>query len=221
MSEEGNAARRKGGRKLLGVVFEFAPLLLFFLVNGRYGPFGMLAESLAKPLGVESYDITQRALFAGTAVFMAAAAVALPLYRHFEGRWPLMPMIGAFFIVVFGGLTLALHDELFIKMKPTIVNTLFGCILIGGLLFGRSLLKVLLGAAFQLDDAGWKELTKRWAIFFFVLAIVNEVMWRGFSTETWIFSKMAVSMPLTIVFALFQTPLLKRHWHGEDNPFKG
>jgi intracellular septation protein len=209
-----------GGRRLASLACELGPLLLFFLVNGRYGPLAALADALAGPLGVADADETRRGLFAGTAIFMVATAIALPAYRRIEGRWPVMPLVGGFFILVFGGLTLWLQDELFIKMKPTIVNCLFGTILTGGLLLGRPLLKPLFGAAFRLTDAGWTLLTKRWAAFFFVLAIINEIMWRFFSTETWILSKMALSLPLTLIFAIAQTPLLKRHWDGEDNPFK-
>ncbi len=209
-----------GGRRLASMACELGPLLLFFLVNGRYGPLAALADALAVPLGVADAHATQRGLFAGTAVFMLATAIALPAYRRIEGRWPVMPVVGGFFILVFGGLTLWLQDELFIKMKPTIVNCLFGTILAGGLMLGRPLLKPLFGAAFQLTDEGWRILTGRWAAFFFVLAAINEIMWRFFSTETWIISKMALSMPLTLVFAIAQTPLLKRYWDGADNPFK-
>ncbi|MCW5748763.1 MAG: septation protein A [Alphaproteobacteria bacterium] len=217
MSEPRNSG---GGRKLAALACELGPLVLFFLVNGRYGPLGALADALAGPLGAAQLDATRRGLFAGTAIFMVATAIALPAYRRIEGRWPVMPLVGGFFILVFGGLTLWLQDELFIKVKPTIVNCLFGTILTGGLLFGRPLMKLLFGTAFRLTDQGWTILTARWAFFFFVLAGINEVMWRFFSTETWILSKMALSLPLTLIFAVAQTPLLKRHWDGEDNPFK-
>ena len=131
-----------------------------------------------------------------------------------------MPLVGGFFVLVFGGLTIWLQDEIFIKLKPTIVNCLFGLILGGGLLFfRRPLLKPIFGAAFQLTDVGWWKLTVRWALFFFVLAAVNEVMRRSFSTDTWIASKMFLSFPLTLVFAVLQVPLLKRHYDGKDNPF--
>ena len=112
------------------------------------------------------------------------------------------------------------RDDTFIKLKPTIVNCLFGAILGGGLLlFHRPLLKPIFGAAFRLTDEGWRKLTLRWALFFFVLAAINEVMWRNFPTDTWIASKMFLSFPLTLVFAFFQIPLLKRHYTGKDNPF--
>jgi intracellular septation protein len=153
-------------------------------------------------------------------VFIVATAIALPCYRWMEGRWPVMPMVGGFFVLVFGGLTIWLQDETFIKLKPTIVNCLFGVILGGGLLlFKRPLLKWIFGVAFQLDDEGWRQLTLRWALFFFFLAGVNEFFWRSFSTDTWIASKMFVSFPATMIFAFLQIPLLKRHWQGDGNPF--
>lgn len=185
-----------GTRKLLATLCELGPLVLFFFANGKWD------------------------IFTGTAVFMAATLVAVPCYRFLEGRWPIMPIVGGFFILVFGGLTIWLQDATFIKLKPTIVNCLFGIILTGGLLFGRPLLKPIFGAAFALTDEGWKQLTMRWAAFFFVLAIVNEIAWRGFSTDTWIASKMFVSFPMTMVFAFLQVPLLRKYWDGPNNPFE-
>ena len=186
----------RGPRRLYASALELAPLVLFFIANGKWG------------------------IFVGTAVFIVATSIALPCYRWLEGRWPIMPLVGGFFVLVFGGLTIWLQDETFIKLKPTIVNCLFGVILGGGLLvFNRALLKPLFAAAFRLTDEGWRKLTLRWALFFFVLAVVNEVMWRNFTTDTWIASKMFLSFPLTMAFALCQVPLLKRYWDGPDNPF--
>jgi intracellular septation protein len=194
MSQE--IKEEKGLRRLYATALELGPLLLFFAVNSKWG------------------------IFVGTGVFIVATAIALPCYRWMEGRWPVMPLVGGFFVLVFGGLTIWLQDEIFIKLKPTIVNCLFGSILGGGLLlFDRPLLKLIFGTAFQLTEEGWRKLTIRWALFFFVLAAINEVMWRGFSTETWIASKMFLSFPLTLVFAFLQVPLLKRHYDGKDNPF--
>jgi intracellular septation protein len=184
-----------GVRRFYASALELGPLVLFFIANGKWG------------------------IFVGTAVFVAATAIALPCYRVLQGRWPVMPLVGGFFVLVFGGLTIYLQDETFIKLKPTIVNCLFGVILGVGMMFGRPLLKPIFGSAFRLTDEGWRKLTVRWAVFFFVLASVNEVFWRGFSTDTWIASKMFVSFPLTLVFAFLQVPLLKRHWDGPDNPF--
>ena len=185
-----------GMRKLYATALELGPLVLFFVANGRWG------------------------IYWGTGIFIVATSIALPCYRMLEKRWPIMPMVGGFFVLVFGGLTIWLQDETFIKLKPTIVNCLFGVILGGGLLLlKRPLLKPIFGAAFQLTDEGWRKLTLRWALFFFLLAAINEVIWRSFSTETWIASKMFVSFPATLIFAFFQVPLLKRHWDGDDNPF--
>jgi intracellular septation protein len=108
-------------------------------------------------------------------------------------------------------LTLALQDETFIKMKPTIVNVLFGSTLLIGLLFGRSLLGYVFDSVFRLDDAGWRKLTFRWGLFFFVLAILNEVVWRNFSDDVWVNFKVFGIMPLTVAFTLTQMPLIQRH----------
>ena len=185
-----------GMRKLYATLLEIGPLILFFAVTAKWE------------------------IRTGTIVFMIATAIAVPSYRWMEGRWPIMPMIGGFFVLVFGGLTIYLDNSIFIKLKPTIVNCLFGLILGGGLLIlKRPLLKPIFGAAFQLTDEGWRKLTFRWALFFFLLAIVNEIAWRNLSDATWAASKAFVSFPLTMVFAFFQIPLLKRYWEGDNNPF--
>jgi len=185
-----------GMRKLYATLLEIGPLILFFVVTAKWE------------------------IRTGTIVFMIATAIAVPSYRWMEGRWPIMPMIGGFFVLVFGGLTIYLDNSIFIKLKPTIVNCLFGLILGGGLLIlKRPLLKPIFGAAFQLTDEGWRKLTFRWALFFFLLAIVNEIAWRNLSDATWAASKAFVSFPLTMVFAFFQIPLLKRYWESDNNPF--
>jgi intracellular septation protein len=194
MSEE--IKEEKGMRRLYATALELGPLILFFVVVNRWD------------------------IYYGTAVFVVATAIALPCYRWLEGRWPVMPMVGGFFVLVFGGLTIWLQDPTFIKLKPTVVNCLFGTILGGGLLvFKRPLLKPIFGAAFSLTDEGWRKLTLRWALFFFVLAAVNEIAWRNLSDADWSLSKLIVSFPLTLVFAFLQMPLLKRHYNGKDNPF--
>jgi intracellular septation protein len=194
MSEE--IKEEKGMRRLYATALELGPLILFFVIVNRWD------------------------IYYGTAVFVVTTAIALPCYRWLEGRWPVMPMVGGFFVLVFGGLTIWLQDPTFIKLKPTVVNCLFGVILGGGLLiFKRALLKPIFGAAFSLTDEGWRKLTLRWALFFFVLAAVNEVAWRNLSDADWSLSKLIVSFPLTLVFAFLQMPLLKRHYNGKDNPF--
>ena len=153
-------------------------------------------------------------------MFIVATAIALPCYRWMEGRWPIMPMVGGFFVLVFGGLTIWLQDETFIKLKPTIVNCLFGVILGGGLLLlKRPLLKPIFGAAFQLTDEGWRKLTMRWALFFFVLAAINELLLAQLLDRDLDRQQDVRELPATLVFAFFQIPLLKRHWEGDDNPF--
>lgn len=190
-----DGTEERGSRRLYASLLEIGPLVLFFIVTSRWE------------------------IYAGTAVFMVATAIAVPLYRWLEGRWPIMPLVGGFFVLVFGGLTIWLNDPIFIKLKPTVVNCLFGVILGGGLLVGRPLLKPIFGAAFRLTEEGWKRLTLRWALFFFLLAAVNEIIWHNFSDATWAASKVFVSFPLTLIFAFLQVPLLKRHWDGPDNPF--
>lgn len=190
---------------LLRLAVEAGPLLVFFVVNGRGG-----LPELHALFGVAG-DHAQQGLFDATAAFMVATLAAIVTAYAAERRLPLLPLVSGFFVVVFGGLTLVLADELFIKLKPTIVNTLFATALLGGLAFGRSLLKPLLGAAFELDDAGWRTLTLRWGLFFVLLAVLNEIVWRLFETETWIAFKLFGVLPLTIVFALAQTPLLLHH----------
>jgi intracellular septation protein len=122
-----------------------------------------------------------------------------------------MPLITAGFVLVFGGLTLMLHDETFIKMKPTILNLLFAGGLGLGLLFGRSLMKIMLGEVLQLSDEGWRLLTVRWIGFFIFLAVLNEIVWRGFSTEVWAAFKAFGVMPLSFLFMMGQIGLLQRH----------
>ena len=122
-----------------------------------------------------------------------------------------MPLVSGIVVLVFGGLTLSLQDEVFIKLKPTIVNALFGLVLLGGLYFRKPLLAIVLDSMFTLTDEGWRKLTLRWALFFFVLAGLNEIVWRTQTTDFWVSFKVFGIMPLTIVFALAQTPLLMRY----------
>lgn len=175
------------GPQLLKLAVELGPLLVFFVGNARAG------------------------IFWGTAAFIVATVASLIVSRLLFGRIPTMPLVSGIFILVFGGLTLYLQDELFIKLKPTIVNTLFAAILFGGLIAGHSLLKHVFGEVFRLTDEGWRQLTLRWACFFAVLAVLNELIWRHFSTDTWVSFKVFAIMPITMVFALMQVGLLKKH----------
>lgn len=172
---------------LLKLVLDLGPLVLFFAANGRYG------------------------IFAATGVFMAAVLAALLVSYVLTRRLPIMPVITAIIVVVFGGLTLVLHDATFIKVKPTIIYGLFGGVLIGGLLFNKPLLGVVFDSLFHLSEEGWRKLTLRWAMFFFALAVLNEIVWRNVSTDTWVTFKVFGVLPLTLLFGALQVPLVKRY----------
>jgi intracellular septation protein len=131
-------------------------------------------------------------------------------------KLPIMPLVSGVVVVVFGGLTLFLQDEVFIKLKPTIVNCMFGLALLWGYVFNRPLLQIVLDSVFELTDEGWRKLTLRWSLFFFVLAALNEIVWRTQTTDVWVSFKVFAIMPLTVVFALAQTPLLLRYEVKKD-----
>jgi intracellular septation protein len=150
-------------------------------------------------------------IFIATALFMAATAIALITSWIMTRSLPIMPLISGIVVLIFGALTLYLHNETFIKMKPTIVNALFGIILLGGLYFGKSLLGYVFDSAFKLDAEGWRKLTMRWGIFFLFLAVLNEVVWRSFSTDFWVAFKVWGTMPITLLFTFAQMPLVMRH----------
>ena len=152
-----------------------------------------------------------------TAALMAATVVALGLSLAVARRVPLMPLVTAAVVGVFGGLTLWLQDETFIKMKPTVVQGLFAAILLGGLATGRPLLKPLMGAAWPMDDEGWRRLTLRFGLFFAVMAGLNEAVWRTQSTDVWVAFKVFGLMGLTLLFALAQAPLMSRHHIADDS----
>lgn len=155
-------------------------------------------------------------LMAATIALMAATAVALALSLLIARRLPLMPLITAAVVGLFGGLTLWLHDETFIKIKPTIIHASLGAILLGGLFFGKSLLKSVLGAAWAMDEAGWRKLTLRFGLFFFAMALLNEIVWRTQSTTLWVNFKVFGGIGLTMLFVLTQLPLLNRHKLPEE-----
>ena len=165
----------------------------------------------AGPLAVFFVANQLTEIMMATALFMVAATVAVALSIKLERRIPLMPVIGCGFVLAFGGLTLVLDDELFIKIKPTVVNLLFAALLFTGLALKRDWMKLVLGPVMQLTDQGWRILSWRWAVFFIFLAIVNEVVWRNFSTEFWAGFKLFGMLPLTLTFALLQVPVLLKH----------
>ncbi|MBE1236184.1 septation protein IspZ [Phaeovibrio sulfidiphilus] len=166
---------------------EFIPLVVFFVTNA-------LSD-----------------LVTATAVFVGVTAVSLVLYRLWYGTVPVVLLIGAVFVGVFGGLTVALGDEIFIKIRPTVVNVFLAALLFGGLATGRLFLKVALRTSLSLDDEGWRLLTWRFAFFFLFLAGMNELVWRLFDNDVWVAYKVWGVMPLSLVFTAFQMPLFNRH----------
>ena len=189
-------SRTKPLNPLFKLSLEVGPLVVFFMANAYSDRFGIAQD---------------RRIFAATAIFIAATIVALAVHYMLVRKLPIMPLVSGVVVIVFGGLTLWLDDELFIKLKPTIVNTLFGLVLLAGLYFGKPLLAVVLDSMFELTEEGWRKLTFRWAMFFFVLAALNEIVWRTQTTDMWVSFKVFGIMPLTIAFALAQTPLLLRY----------
>ncbi len=176
---------------LMKLVFEVGPLAVFFIMNGKFG------------------------IFYATGAFMAATLISLVTSRIFLKRIPILALVTGVFVMTFGFLTIYLHDDTFIKIKPTVVNTLFAVILAAGLYFRRPVLKLALGEILQMREEGWRLLTLRWIGFFLFLAVLNEVMWRNFSTDTWVSFKSFGMMPLTFLFMLSQITLIMRHQISE------
>ena len=143
--------------------------------------------------------------------FMIATIIAVLFSYIMEKKIPIMPTVGAFIILIFGGLTIYFDNDVFFKMKPTIINLLFALILYGGMIVKKPLLKFLLGAAIKLEDEGWKILTQRWISFFIALAILNEIVWRTQSTDIWVNFKVFGILPITFIFTMTQFPLIKKY----------
>lgn len=180
-------AEKKKLNPTLKLVLDIGPLVLFFAINAKIG------------------------IFAATGVFMAAVLLALIVAYALTRRIEVMPLVTAAVVLIFGGLTLVFHDELFIKLKPTIIYVLFGGALLGGMLLGKPLLGMVFDSVFHLTDEGWRKLTWRWVFFFFFLAIVNEVVWRTQTTDFWVSFKLFGVVPLTFVFGALQYPLLMKY----------
>jgi intracellular septation protein len=172
---------------LFKLATEVGPLVVFFVANAKFH------------------------LFVATGAFMVAIVVAMIASYAVTRHVPLMALVTGAIVLIFGTLTLVLHDETFIKLKPTIIYTLFALVLGGGLLFGRSFIAIMFDQMFNLTPQGWRLLTMRWALFFAGLAILNEVIWRTQSTDFWVNFKVFGVTPLTMIFAVTQMPLVKRH----------
>ncbi len=175
---------------LFKLATELGPLVVFFVANAKFN------------------------LFVATGAFMVAIVAAMIASYVVTRHVPIMALVTGAVVIVFGTLTLVLHDETFIKVKPTIIYCLFAGVLGGGLLFGRSFIAIMFDQMFNLTPQGWRVLTLRWALFFFALAILNEIVWRTQSTNFWVDFKVFGVTPLTMLFAITQMPLIK-HYHLE------
>lgn len=172
---------------LLKLALDLGPLLIFFVVTQTAG------------------------IYWGTGAFMVAMLIAISIGVVVERKLSPMPLITGALVLVFGGLTLWLSNDVFIKIKPTILYTMFAAILLGGLAFGRLFIKTVLGQTLRLNDPAWRTLTWRWSAFFLVLAVLNEIVWRNVSTNTWVAFKVWAIFPLTLLFAMSQAPFISRH----------
>jgi intracellular septation protein len=171
----------------LKLVLDIGPLVLFFAANAKLG------------------------IYVATGSFMAAVLIALAVSYVLTRHIAVMPLVTAVIVLVFGGLTLILHDDLFIKLKPTIIYVLFGGALLGGLAFGKPLLGMVFDSVFDLTEEGWRKLTWRWVVFFFALAVLNEIVWRTQTTDFWVSFKLFGVVPLTFLFGALQYPLLMKY----------
>lgn len=169
------------------VLLELGPLILFLVVYRRVD------------------------IFAATTVFIPLTIASLIASRYFFGRMGILPLVSAFFVIVFGGLTIWLQDETFIKIKPTLLYSLFAAVALVGLAFNWIVWKQLFGEVFRLTDKGWRKMQFRWGCFFLAMAILNEIIWRTLSTDFWVNFKVFGVLPLTFVFMLAQAPLLNRY----------
>jgi intracellular septation protein len=182
-----NAAAKALQSPLVKLALDLGPMLVFFITFRYFG------------------------IYAATAAFMVAILTALGLGYLREGKLSPMPLFTAVLVVIFGGLTLYLKNDIFIKIKLTVFYTFAGVLLLGGLAFNRLFIKYVFGQAFDLSEEGWRKLTWRWGFFAFGLALLNEFVWRNFATAIWVDFKVWGIMPLIFLFALAQTPLVLRH----------
>ena len=208
-SPSGSTRRRIN--PVLKLTLEFGPLLVLFFANAR-------GEGLTEK--IPAFTAFGDPIFLATCLFMTATAVSLTVSWGLTRTLPAMPLVTGIVIFTFGALTLWLHNDIFIKIKPTIVNALFAGILLGSLVFGKSPVSYIFDGAFRLNAAGWHKLTMRWGMFFIFLAIVNEIVWRNFSTDFWVAFKVWGIMPIAIAFAMSQTPMIMRHTISEGDEKK-
>jgi intracellular septation protein len=185
-------ARTSGLGQGMKLLIEMGPLVVFFAGNWLGG------------------------IFVGTAVFMVATVVALAVSWGLTRKIAMVPLVSAVFVALFGALTLWLHSELFIKVKVTLINALFGAVLLGGVAFGRHYLKLIMGEAMKLPEQAWRTLSIRWGLFFFAMAVLNEIIWRTQSTDFWVNFKVFGLLPLTLIFALANAPFMAKHMQEDQ-----
>ncbi len=187
VTETAAPPRRKALNPIVKFILELGPLALFFIVYGRLG------------------------IFAATGVLMASVLVTLGVSYAMLRRIPIMPLVTAVIVLIFGSLTLIFHDETLIKIKPTALYILFAAALFVGLWLNKPLLKILFDGAIQVTEEGWRKLTWRWAFFFLALAVLNEMVWRTQTTDLWVKFKTFGFLPLTLLFAVSQAPLIMKY----------
>ncbi len=186
MSDSGSSKKAQLN-PLVKLALDFGPLILFFVVNGRAG------------------------IFWATGMFMAAVVVSIFASYALIKRFPVMTLVTAFIVVVFGTLTIVLQNDVFVKMKTTIIYLLFAVVLIAGLVLRKPFLEIAFDSVFHLTDEGWRKLTVRWIGFFIAMAIINEIVWRTQTTDFWVAFKTFGFVPITFIFAMAQFPLLQKY----------
>jgi len=212
----------------LKLVLEVGPLLIFFAAYSYgadlaawagFSNFGLTeAEAATVAAGGDGAQaaLSKTKIMAATAVFMPTMLIAVAISWFVSKKIPVMPMFSLVLVLLFGGLTLWLQNETFFKMKPTILNAFFGAALLGGLAMGKMFLKVIFQEGWTITDEGWRILTIRWALFFFFMAILNEIVWRNFSSDAWVQFKVWGNFPITMIFAIFQMRTIMKHQLPEE-----
>jgi intracellular septation protein len=206
------AADRKALNPIVKLLLELGPLALFFAANSR----PQLFQGLVSGLLPSGFPSDKAGMLTATAILIPATLIALVISFALTRRLPVMPVVTAGMVLVFGALTLWLQDKTFIEIKLTVIYCMFGGALLGSTAFGKLLLPIVLDAAFHLDAVGWRKLTVRWGVFFFALAALNEILRHALSWDQWVAFKTFGVLPITIVFALAQAPLIMRHETKED-----